>query len=197
MAAGLARAAWRWVASARLELRAQVVVAAHSRRDRLACAGLAARALRVAARHGQGRYLPAADARQAQAEHRKLSERHSRVCRGGPTDALKHVPNATSNWSSVMTLQQPEDANAGRLRSLSGKRTYRVNCGQKHYTPSCVLTSPPLSQPRTLAPSPACSCLAPALAFAPALRDDGPLSGSSGRSCRRRRGRRSSCRPAW
>ena len=63
-----------WVASARLELRAQVVEAAHSQRDRLACAGLAARALRVAARHGQGRHLPAADARQAQAKHRQRAQ---------------------------------------------------------------------------------------------------------------------------
>ena len=147
MAAGLDRAAWRWVASARLELRAQVVVAAHSRRDRLACAGLAARALRVAARHGQGRHLPAADARQAQAEHRKLSERHSRVCRGGPTDALKHVPNATSNWSSVMTLQQPEDANAGRLRSLSETHIPRQLWSKTLHTILRTHVSPSLTAP--------------------------------------------------
>ena len=205
MAIGLDRAAWRWVASARLELRAQVVEAAHSRRDRLACADLAARALRVAARHGQGRHLPAADARQAQAEHRKLSVRHSRVSRRtdrprrlkhhlklvGRHDPVTGVPRFP--LPGVLCCAPETETGAQTIVAIFCSKGTRVNCGQQTlHTISCVLASPPLIQchPR---PRPR----APALAVAPALCDDGPLSGSSGRSCRRRRGRRSSCRPAW
>ena len=156
------------MASARLELRAQVVEAAHSRRDRLACAGLAARALRVAARHGQGRHLPAADARQAQAEHRKLSVRHSRVSRR--TDRPSGS-NATSNRSAVMTpvtgvpgfplpgvlcaVLCARNRDRPKLSWLSSARKAHASIVvNKHYTLSLAYSRLSLSYSATLALAP-------------------------------------------